>query len=122
MPNTVVKKWINTALNKEIIKVFGNGQRRQDFVHVSDIADAFIKCINAPKVNGIFNIASGSNNSMLELAQAISRKFGTSYEFVGDDDKGAESWNISIDKARNILGFEPKYNSLQAINDLLNTI
>ncbi len=122
MPNTVVKKWINTSLNKEIIKVFGNGQRRQNFVHVSDIADAFIKCINMPKVNGIFNIASGSNISMLEMAQAISRKFGTSYEFEGEDEKGAENWNISIDKAKNMLGFEPKFSSLQALDDLIINI
>lgn len=122
MPETVVKKWINQSLQGDIIQIFGKGTRTQDFVAVSDISKAFLNCIQQDDVSGIFNIASGTSISMLDLAKIITEKFPTQYQFFGEDFNEKERWNISIKKAQQQLNYVPKYNSTQTIIALLNNI
>jgi UDP-glucose 4-epimerase len=122
MPVTVVKKWIGQSLAGQNIQVFGKGTRTQDFVAVPDIADAFVNCIQQDEVSGIFNIASGTAISMLDLAKMISGKFSNQYQFCGEDVNEKDRWNISIKKAQQQLNYVPKYNSTQTITALLNNI
>lgn len=122
MPDTVVKKWIEQAINQESIKIYGNGNRTQDFIAVSDIAKAFLSSIEHSDVNGIFNIASGNTISMLELAQLITKKFNNKYEFCGVDENENDRWNISVEKAEKELFFKPGYTSREVIMELLNNL
>ena len=122
MPDTVVKKWIQSSIEGEPIQVYGSGERTQDFVSVSDIANAFLCSIKNPEVSGVFNIASGNSISMLELAQLITTKFGNKYEFANIDENENDRWNVSISKAREQLLFKPQYTSREAIEKLLDSI
>ncbi len=122
MANNVIKKWIQEGMKGKSIKVFDTGERTQDFVHVSDIANAFLCCIKNPEISGIFNIASGNTISMIDLAKLISSKFGVNYELVKKDENENDRWNVSIDKATQQLLFKPEYTSTGAIEKLLNTI
>jgi UDP-glucose 4-epimerase len=120
MHNTVVKNWILKSRKGEKIQIYGNGSRTQDFVSTKDIANCMISCINKEDKNGVFNVASGNSISMLELAKLISSKFGNNYDFRGQDEY--EKWNISIDKSKNELNYNPIYNSTDSIKSLLNRI
>jgi UDP-glucose 4-epimerase len=122
MPNTVVKKWIQTSIDGKIIQVYGLGKRTQDFISVSDIANAFLCSIKKPQLSGVFNIASGSPISMLELAQMITYKFGNKYELTDIDENENDRWNINVDKAMEQLSFKPRNTSKEAIMELLNSI
>jgi UDP-glucose 4-epimerase len=122
LPDTVLKKWISLSIKNQPLKVFGSGNRTQDFVAVDDIANAILCCINKIEVNGIFNIASGNSISMLELAQLITTKFNTNFEKIGIDENENDKWNISIDKAKNELNYKPEFTSRQNIINLLKNI
>jgi len=122
MPYNVVKKWIIQSMEKQQLKVYGKGQRRQDFVSVTDIAQAYINCIKKSEMSGIFNIASGNTMSMFELAQHITSHFKTDFECIGEDQNEDDKWNISIDKATNYLNYNPQFTSEAAITALLNNI
>lgn len=122
MPDNVIKKWIMQSKAKVPITVYGNGQRRQDFVSVLDIAQAYLSCIDNGNVNGIFNIAAGNTLSMLELATLITRHFGNEYSCVGQDENESDKWNISIDKAREYLNYIPIYSSESVVTKLLNSV
>jgi UDP-glucose 4-epimerase len=122
MPSTVVRKWLEQSLAGQHIQVFGKGTRTQDFVALPDIADAFVNCIQQDEVSGIFNIASGSAISMLELAKMICEKFSNQYQCCGEDVNEKDRWNISIKKAQQQLNYVPKYNSTQTITAILNNI
>ena len=89
---------------------------------VSDIADAFLSCIQKDDISGIFNIASSNAISMLDLAKMISEKFSNQYQFIGEDVNENDRWNISIEKAKQQLNYLPNYTSTQAITNLLNNI
>lgn len=61
------------------LTIVGDGQQRRDFTHVSDVVSANIKAMNyvpedfTPDYHGtVFNVGTGTNNSILELALMIS--------------------------------------------------
>lgn len=122
LPQTVLKHWIEQSKSKKNIQVFGNGSRTQDFVAVSDIANAFLNCINKDNLKGIYNVASGNTISMLALAQLITKKFNNNIELIGTDVNENDRWNISIEKARKELNYQPKFTSKEIIVELLKNI
>ena len=119
LPETVVKRWILQSVNNQTIQIHGNGNRTQDFVAVSDIANAFLSCIEYENVNGIFNIASGNTISMIQLAELITKKYGNNYIFTGIDENENDRWNISIEKANKLLQYKPEFSSLSIISELI---
>ncbi|MFC0532179.1 NAD-dependent epimerase/dehydratase family protein [Phytohabitans kaempferiae] len=52
--------------------ILGDGKQTMDFVHVADIARANILAAEADVTDQVFNIASGEETSLLELAGALS--------------------------------------------------
>lgn len=59
------------ALRGEPITIFGDGQQTRDFVHVDDVVQANLKAAQNRGTSGAFNIASGTQISILDLAQAV---------------------------------------------------
>jgi UDP-glucose 4-epimerase len=51
--------------------ILGDGLQTMDFVHVKDIARANILAAEADATDEVFNIASGEETSLLQLAQAL---------------------------------------------------
>jgi dTDP-L-rhamnose 4-epimerase len=57
--------------------VFEDGRQRRDFVHVEDVAAAFVAALERPEaVGGIFNVGSGRNYSILEVAERLAAAMG----------------------------------------------
>ncbi|MFL6752927.1 MAG: NAD-dependent epimerase/dehydratase family protein [Sphingomicrobium sp.] len=67
--------------------IFEDGEQRRDFVHVSDVARAFADALVHPGASGqVFNIGSGADRSVSEVAQAMARALdrdGIEPEIVG---------------------------------------
>ena len=51
--------------------VFGNGLQTMDFVYTEDIARANVLAIESSVVEGFYNVASGVETSLLDLAKAL---------------------------------------------------
>jgi UDP-glucose 4-epimerase len=51
--------------------IFGDGLQTMDFVQTRDIARANLLAADAPIVEGVYNVASGTETSLLELAEAL---------------------------------------------------
>ena len=119
MPDTIIRKWIEKSLKGETILIYGKGRRTQDFVSVKDITKAFVACIHNIDIAGTFNIASGNQLSMLQLAKIITDKFKNKYEFSGTDINENDKWNISIEKACRHLKYKPEYTSEASVKELL---
>ena len=57
--------------------VFEDGQQRRDFVHVSDVARAFLLALDHDKADGeVFNIASGAVRAVEEVARLQAASMG----------------------------------------------
>jgi nucleoside-diphosphate-sugar epimerase len=57
-----------------------NEQATRDFIYVDDIADGLVRCALHGKPGDVYNLASGCETTILELAQAIVRLAGSKSE------------------------------------------
>ncbi|MCM0000285.1 MAG: NAD-dependent epimerase/dehydratase family protein, partial [Erythrobacter sp.] len=64
-------------MNGQPPMIFEDGEQRRDFVHVSDVARAFADALDHPAAaGGTFNIGSGEDRSVREVARALGAAMG----------------------------------------------
>jgi len=67
-----VSRYVRWHLNRQPIRVIGNARRKtRDFVHVSDLVQGLLLIADRAESGEIFNIGSGEELSMLDLATVI---------------------------------------------------
>lgn len=120
-PKNVIGKWIEDARSGQALKVFGSGNRTQDFVCTQDIAEGMGQALLYRKTD-LFHIASGHPVRMLDAAQTIAGHFEVDVVVADEDQNENERWNISIEKAVRELGYVPQWNGLTALEGLLRSI
>jgi dTDP-L-rhamnose 4-epimerase len=92
--------------------VFEDGRQQRDFVHVGDVAKAFILALDHPRaVGGVFNIGSGERRSIegVALLQAASMsRPDLTPEITGKSRAGDIRHNVpDLTKAKAELGYVP---------------
>ena len=71
----IINRWCKMALAGETLKVYeGVKHCRRDYLHVSDVADAIIKAMDAPR--GSYQVCTGIGTSILDMARLIAREAG----------------------------------------------
>jgi UDP-glucose 4-epimerase len=68
----VLIRWMERIESGAPPLILGDGLATMDFVHVADIARANILAARADVTDEVFNVASGTETSLRELAQALS--------------------------------------------------
>ncbi len=69
----VFVRWLECAEQGRPPQVHGDGSATMDFIYVGDIARANLLAAQSTREDDVYNIASGSETSLLELWQAIQR-------------------------------------------------
>ena len=73
----VLAIFASRLLNGQQPMIFEDGEQRRDFVHVSDVARAFADALVLPQAKGgTFNIGSGHDRSVSEVATELARAMG----------------------------------------------
>ena len=73
----VLAIFASRLLNGQKPMIFEDGEQRRDFVHVSDVARAFADALVLPHAaGGTFNIGSGHDRSVREVATELARAMG----------------------------------------------
>jgi UDP-glucose 4-epimerase len=72
----VISRFTKSALEDELVTVFGNGLQTRDFIYVKDVARANISALYS-KISGVVNIATGESKSLLELIGILSANLST---------------------------------------------
>ena len=92
----------------EDLTIVGDGEQRRDFVHVSDVVSANLAAafndIDDEHYGQVYNVGSGKNYSVNEIASWISDKQVHLPERVGE----VRVSLANIDKIKNVFGWEPK--------------
>jgi UDP-glucose 4-epimerase len=76
----VISIFAKRALDQQPLQIFGDGSQTRDFIFVSDVVDATMTSLEATPENRAFNIASGNEITIVELAKAIQRITGSRSE------------------------------------------
>jgi UDP-glucose 4-epimerase len=116
--------FVRRALDGEPLEVFGQGTRAQDYVDVRDVASAVLGSIIEPE-GGLLNIASGSCVTNVRLAQCCLETLGSASQinFIDrPDPQEGLRWEVSIAKARLMIGYEPRHSLTDSINAIAEGI
>jgi nucleoside-diphosphate-sugar epimerase len=107
----IVSVFVSRALAGEPLEVAGHGSRAQDYVDVRDVAAAVAASLER-RVTGVVNVASGRPVENRDLAKRCVRALDSSSEVrlgAGEDPDEGVRWEISIERARVELGWEPEH-------------
>jgi len=108
---TVINIFCRNAIRSEDLKLFGSGKRSQDFIYIDDIVDAFVLAFEGCRA-GVFNICSGVDISMYDLAELVISLVPFSKSkivFLEQPDPQEDFRGVySLDNASKVLGFLPK--------------
>ena len=108
----VIRKFLKNISKDEPIEIFGDGVQSRDFVHVSDVIQAFycaIKNIEAKRGN-IYNIGSGKATSINELAALLLSCKGKDLQLIHKPALEGEikDSKADISLAENDIGYSPQ--------------
>ncbi|MED0772652.1 UDP-glucose 4-epimerase GalE [Bacillus siamensis] len=118
---------LQTALGqRDEVLIFGtdydtkDGTCIRDYVHVSDLIDAHILALEYLQNggdSGIFNLGSSSGFSVLEMVNAARQATGRGIKARAAERRPGDPGTLiaSSDKARNILGWNPKQTDITEI-------
>ena len=82
--------------------VFGNGERRRDFIHVDDVNNFHLQClIDCRTNNQTFNLGTGKSVSIFEIIKMVEGITGKFLNYVQFPEINGEAFEIyaNIDKA-----------------------
>lgn len=71
----------------DTVEIWGSGSPRREFLYVDDLADALVFLARRYSDEGHVNVGTGSDLTILELAQAIARTVGFDGRFQCDPSK-----------------------------------
>ncbi|PYK10809.1 MAG: nucleoside-diphosphate-sugar epimerase [Verrucomicrobia bacterium] len=100
-----------------------DGKQRRDFVHVRDVTQACRLALEVPELaDEVFNIGSGCDYSILEIATHIARVLGkedTQPKVIGKCRIGdIRNCFADISRARAVLGYQPRITLEEGLLDL----
>ncbi len=112
------------------------GMETVHHVHADDVAQAFVKAIEhwSTSVGESFHVVSSKALTLRGYAEAVASWFGVpanlrylpweEWRRTVSESEAAATWdhiahspNCSIDKARRLIGYEPRYSSLEAVRE-----
>jgi UDP-glucose 4-epimerase len=113
---------------KECINVFGedyktpDGTCVRDYIHVIDLAQAHIlamKYLRDGNESNVFNLGNGVGFSVKEIIEATRKVTGKEIKAVISERRPGDPDILiaSSEKAKKVLGWEPKYTSIEKIID-----
>jgi len=109
-PFTVLSRFAQQAIRSEDIFLYGTGNRRQNFVHVSDVVFACLLAAKA-KLSGVYNVAGSASISMRELAELVVRLAPGSRSRVrssgSPDPQDDYRWEVDLTRSESRLGYRP---------------
>jgi UDP-glucose 4-epimerase len=118
----VLIRWMERIAAGKPPLIFGDGTQTMDFVDVRDIARANILAAKADVSDEVFNVASGEETSLRQLAEMLAKVMGSSLE-----PEHAEARKVnpvsrrlaSTEKAERLIGFKAAIGMEQGLRDLV---
>ena len=113
--SAVIGNFLSQMRKKKPLTIVGNGKQTRDFIHVDDLANAFIKVIKSKSVNKIYNLGSGKRTSI----NTIAKIFGGKKKFIPIRPGEPRNSLANISKIKKEINWKPKITIKEGIKRLL---
>jgi len=115
---------------KQILTVYGDGTARRDYTNVHDVVQGIVRILSRDYGYQIYNLGTAKTITVTELIHEIWIRlsnvgYGPSPEFPGIAYSGvgigeADMTFANIDKAKRMLGYEPKYSIQKGLDEYIS--
>jgi UDP-glucose 4-epimerase len=108
----VIPIFIRQALKNEPLTMEGDGSQTRDWNYVGNMANAIAEVLNNNIGDGVYNIGTGTDMSLKEVAEKILLMTGSKSEIVYKPWRAGEQGiklSVSIEKAKRELNYKPIY-------------
>jgi nucleoside-diphosphate-sugar epimerase len=117
----VVGLFLKQFKDNKSLTVVGDGTQKRDFTNIKDAVEANILAAlseNQSLFGETYNIGTGQNISILDIAKTIS----DDVEYIDARPGEVKETLADNNKAKNDFGWEPKHNLLEWINNAKSSI
>lgn len=105
----VLVRWMERIAKGQPPLIFGDGLQTMDFVYTEDIARANLLAADSPATDAVFNIASGTETSLVGLAKALLRVMGSDLDVEYGPERAVNKVSrrlADVSKAVEVLGWK----------------
>ena len=104
-----VAVFLDRTLRRQSIEIWGDGSAERDYIHVTDVAEAFARALVYDGPEQVFNVATGQGTALIELLRIIESVTGLQATV---DFKPARPFDVPVSvldnrRARQELGWFP---------------
>jgi UDP-glucose 4-epimerase len=119
----VLIRWMDRIMDGKPPLIFGDGKQTMDFVYVTDIARANLLAAESDVSDEVFNVASGVETSLNDLANALLRVMGRAdmpLEYGPQRAVNPVPRRLAdTSKAKRLIGFEAQVQLEAGLRDLV---
>jgi len=114
----MIRKFHEAKKNNEPVELWGSGTPMREFLHVDDLAEAVTFALEHTLEENLYNIGTGKDLTIKELAELIQKIVDHSGEILWDDSKpdGTPRKLMNVDKMRK-QGWEAKIKLEEGIRE-----
>jgi UDP-glucose 4-epimerase len=116
-PETFIPRIIEDAKNKKIITLMGDGQRKQDYLHINDAAALCLKAAKSKKPGKYLGVYGISNTNLTVAKYVCSHFHGCQIQHAGIDICSSHEYDASYTKKQ--LNFIPLISLKKGIEKML---
>lgn len=119
----VLVRWMERIADGQAPLVFGDGRQTMDFIHTRDVARANVLAAGSAVCEGVYNVASGQETSLLQLAEALLRAMDSGLQVEHGPDRavnGVVRRQADTTAARLDLGFIAETGLEEGLRELVD--
>jgi UDP-glucose 4-epimerase len=105
----VLIRWMERISTGQPPLIFGDGEQTMDFIYIDDIARANVLALLSEQSDEVFNVASGTETSLNQLAAALAKVMGSELTPMYGPERSINPVPrrlASTEKAERLLGFK----------------
>jgi UDP-glucose 4-epimerase len=118
----VIGVFLDNALKKRPIEIWGDGSGQRDYLDVEDAVDGIIKLINYNGQERIFNLSTGIGLSLNDILNLMKNELNISFKVKYVQTRNIDVYANILDNSRlrRETGWEPSVNVSQGIQKVFN--
>ena len=119
----VIPKWVRQLLHGEPPIINGDGRQSRDFTYIANVVQANLRACaaSAEAAGAAYNIACGGRERLIDVYRMIEESLGIHIEpeYAAPRPGDIRHSNADISKAREMLGYEPKWSFKDGLNEAI---